>query len=252
MVLKRKMSDVTEPPTSPPPDHTVDISDDVPCQANLKEENEELRRVIANLQTMLDEQKENNITDQLWLWILDCKLRRSAYWKQYYRYQKYNNILSTPLTLIASATGVTSIAQLGYENTAIQVTVAVLGVLSTAMTAYQRYFNWGQKAIHCRDIAKRYGQLARRGEMQVNLFMTKRITIDVLVEFMENFRKELDQVQAEAEDMPTEILNKKVLADPKMSSQELRNLAMQESDDEGEGPRRVDGRRIMFSKALSK
>lgn len=233
-------------PVTPPAEVVVDTT------PSLEEEAMRLRSENAELRSLLAEQKENSITDQLWLWVLDCKLRRNAYWNQYYRYQRYNNILSTPLTLIASATGVTSIAQLGYEGASIQIAVAVLGVLSTAMTAYQRYFNWGQKAIHCRDIGKRYGLLARRAEMQINLFMTKRITFDVLVEFMEAFRKELDAVQSEAEDMPVEILKKKVLADAGMSSNELKNLAMQESDDERDDNGRVNGRKIMFSKMAAK
>lgn len=226
----------------------VEVGTD-PVEKTENEREVEMREEIERLRELLQSQTENNITDQMWLWVLDCKLRRNAYWKQYYRYQKYNNVLSTPLTLIASATGITSIAQLGYEGTSISIAVAVLGVMSTALTAYQRYFNWGQKALHCRDIAKRYTVLARRGEMQINLYMTKRITMDLLQEFMEEFRKELDSVQTETEELPDEILNRRNLADPEMSSAQLRNLAMQE-DSDCEDDRRVDGRRIMFSKAM--
>ncbi len=235
------MSDIPTPPCSP---STMPETECVPTM-------EELKLEIERLNALLAEKTENTITDQLWLWVLDCKMRRNAYWKQFYRYQKYNNILSTPLTLIASATGITSIAQLGYENSAIQISVAVLGVLSTALTAYQRYFNWGEKALHCREVAKRYTILARKAEMQANLYQNNRITMDVLQEFMETFRKELDAIQTETEELPTEILDRKFTANPALNTEDLRKAAMHDmSDDEDVERGRVNGRRIMFSKAI--
>ena len=249
------MSDENSPETrtqipDPVPDTPTQPIDNTKHES-LEEENQSLRNEITRLVQLLDEKSENSISDQLWLWVKDCKMRRTAYWKQFYRYQRYNNILSTPLTLIASATGVTSIAQLGYENTTMQIAVAVLGTLSTALTAYQRYFNWGQKAVQCREIAKRYTLLARKGEMQANLHATKRITLQGLVEFMEEFRKELDTIQLETEDMPNELLNKKFTADPSLSSEDLRIAAMMDSDDEEHPPKRVNTREIMFSKAIN-
>jgi hypothetical protein len=238
------MSDIQTPPCSPSTAAELPESENAPTM-------EELKLEIERLNALLAEKTENTITDQLWLWVLDCKMRRNAYWKQFYRYQKYNNILSTPLTLIASATGITSIAQLGYENSAIQISVAVLGVLSTALTAYQRYFNWGEKALHCREIAKRYTILARKAEMQANLYQNSRITLDVLQEFMETFRKELDVIQTETEELPAEILNRKFTANPELNAEQLRRSAMNDmSDDEDVERGRVNGRRIMFSKAI--
>ncbi len=251
------------PPAPPPPDVSIDAI------AHLQRHNESLRAEIGRLHDLLEAKHENSITEQLWLWVKDCKMRRTAYWKLYYRYQKYNNIISTPLTLIASATGITSIAQLGYESSAIQIAVAVLGTLSTAFTAYQRYFNWGQKAVQSREIAKRYTLLARKGELQANLYKTQRITLEGLVEFMEEFRKELDGIQQETEDMPTELLNRKFTADPNMSSEDLRIAAMYDSEDEfvdtnkvtdhemsmrkpsPRPPVRVNSRDVMFSKAIN-
>ncbi len=221
----------------------------------LMQENMNLKSRIATLSEELEASKETSMTEQLWLWIKDCKMRRTAYWRQYYRYQLYNNFISSPLTLIASATGVTSIAQLGYETQAMQIAVAVLGTVSTALTAYQRYYNWGQKAIHCREVAKRYTLLARRGEMQANLYSTNRITVDVLVEFMENFRKELDAIQMETEDMPNELLDKKFTADPNMTEEELRQAAMLDADAPSAVRKAVrkfvNRREVMFSKTFN-
>jgi hypothetical protein len=254
-------TDTPVPNTEPKPEsHVVDIPDNVEeisqTLENLKNENSALKGELHRLTELLNSGSVEAITEQLWLWIKDCKMRRTAYWKQYYRYQQYNNILSAPLTLIASATGITSIAQLGYEGSTIQIAVAVLGTLSTALNAYQRFFNWGQKAVQCRDIAKRYTLLARRGELQANLFETKRIPVTVLVQFMDEFRKELDGIQMEVEDMPTEILNKKYTADPNMSAKELRDATMYDSDEDHPGREnnpglRVNRRHVMFSKAMA-
>ena len=36
-------------------------------------------------------EEENTLNYYLWIIAKDCKLQKKAYWKQYYKYKKYNN-----------------------------------------------------------------------------------------------------------------------------------------------------------------
>ena len=177
---------------------------------------------------MLNEQHTNSITEQLWIWIRDCKQKRNAYWKMYYSYQKWNNLISVPLLLISSATGISSVVQLGDSVPGVQWTVAVLGVGSTALAAFQRYFRYGEKSEQCKAIAKRYALLARKGELQGNLFANNTISLQDLVVFMEDFRKDLDAIQQETDDMPKEILDRKHVIDPSSTLDQMRDQTMHE------------------------
>ncbi len=183
---------------------------------------------VKSLQDMLKEQHTNSITEQLWIWIRDCKQKRNAYWKMYYSYQKWNNLISVPLLLISSATGISSVVQLGDSVPGVQWTVAVLGVGSTALAAFQRYFRYGEKSEQCKAIAKRYALLARKGELQGNLFANNTITLQDLVVFMEDFRKDLDAIQQETDDMPKEILDRKHVIDPSSTVDQMREQTMHE------------------------
>jgi hypothetical protein len=186
------------------------------------------RNEVTQLHMKMEEQRINSITEQLWIWIKDCKQRRNAYWKLYYSYDRWNNTISVPLLLISSATGISSVVQLGDTIPAVKWTVAVLGVGSTALAAFQRYFRYGEKAEQCKAIAKRYALLARKGELQANLYETKNITIEELVKFMEDFRKDLDGIQQETDDMPKEILDRVQVTDPKAGKEQIRQEAMNE------------------------
>ncbi len=186
------------------------------------------QRQVDALQNALKEQRTNSITEQLWIWIRDCKQKRNAYWKLYYSYQKWNNIISVPLLLISSATGISSVVQLGDSVPGVQWTVAVLGVGSTALAAFQRYFRYGEKSEQCKAIAKRYALLARKGELQGNLYENKTITLQELVVFMEDFRKDLDAIQQETDDMPKEILDRRQVIDPNATKDQIRDNTINE------------------------
>ncbi len=183
---------------------------------------------IKELESQIEEDRKNSITEQLWIWIKDCKQKRNAYWKLYYSYQKWNNAMSVPLLLISSATGISSVVQIGDNVPEVKWLVAVLGVGSTALAAFQRYFRYGEKSEQSKAIAKRYALLARKGELQANLFENKTIDLKELVVFMEDFRKDLDAIQQETDDMPKEILDRRQVADPNASAENLRNEAMNE------------------------
>lgn len=189
---------------------------------------------IRELESQIAEQRANSISDQLWIWIKDCKQKRNAYWKLYYSYQKWNNTMSVPLLLISSATGISSVVQLGENMPEVKWLVAILGVGSTALAAFQRYFRYGEKSEQCKAIAKRYALLARKGELQANLFENKTINLQELVVFMEDFRKDLDAIQQETDDMPKEILERKQVVDPNATTEEIRQDAMNEDGDKAE------------------
>lgn len=249
--------EVVEPP-QPEPSSRSPTPTPTPTGENpvkeLETENNNLKRRLASLTNILDDMRDENrelrikmsknatnkVITQLWIWVKDCKLKRNAYWKLYYSYQKWNNVLSIPLLLISSATGITSVAQLNNSGASMEWVVAVLGVLSTAFAAFQRYFRYGEKAEQSKGVAKRYALLARKGELHANMFDNNQINMNDIATFMEEFRKELDSLLQETDDVPEEILNRKYITDPLFSDLEIRQMALQESIENGEQPAVID------------
>jgi hypothetical protein len=194
----------------------------------MSEDIRELEIRIRQMQDKIEKSEVDKVILQLWLWVKDCKEKRNAYWKLFYSYQRWNNLLSVPLLLISSATGITSVAQLGNSGAQMEWVVAILGVLSTALAAFQRYFRYGEKGEQSKGIAKRYALLARKGELQANLFESNRISMKDIVSFMEDFRKDLDSLLQEIDDVPPEILHRKHIVNPDLSDEEIKIQAMKE------------------------
>jgi hypothetical protein len=146
------------------------------------------------------------ITDHLWTWCNKSKIRRDAYWTEYYDYCFKNNLLSIPLIVISSLTGVATIANVGTTLDPV-----VIGWLSTGLAfttsmlaALQRYFKYGERAEQCKAIAKNYTRIAYNIEFTTNLFNAAETKeIERIVDFSKIIRKDLELLINETNDIPS-------------------------------------------------
>ena len=154
-----------------------------------------------------------NTIDQLKRFTQDSILRRNAYWEMHYRFSKYNNMLSIPLLLFSSLTGITSVSQVSSAeaNPAATWATAVLGTASTFLAATQRFFRYGERAEQCKSLAKGYGDLARRIEITLDMYQDgakPEWGLEELGKFAEEIVQEMRKLMTETQDMPTHMLQK--------------------------------------------
>ena len=92
-----------------------------------------------------------------------CRQRRQAYWEHFSSMKFRHNLISIPLLVLSSGTGVTSAAQLnGNVKDEVGILVTVLGVSSAILTAVQRYCAYSERAENSKLMAKSWGRLSRR------------------------------------------------------------------------------------------
>lgn len=141
-------------------------------------------------------------------WINLCKYRRNTYWNMHYLFSRRNNYLTIPLLLIASSTGLTSMAQVAANSKALTWVTAATGSLAAALAAMQRYFRYAERAEQCKSLAKGYGLLGTKLETKQAIrtaLPNQDNTLEDLKELMdyaEEIRKSMEDLMKETDDAP--------------------------------------------------
>ena len=140
-----------------------------------------------------------------------CNKRHAAYWEYYNKMRFMNNILSIPLLIITSATGVTAIAEIGY-NTKIVLPIisTIFGVSSAVLTALQRYCAYPERSEHSKYMAKNYARIQRRIEDNIIYIKSCSSTVDAKT-FKKNINsiiEEFEKLANETDDLPNSLIEK--------------------------------------------
>jgi len=147
------------------------------------------------------------VVEQLRLFSQDAIGRRDAFWEMYYAMTRRNNYVSIPLLLTSSLTGLTSVSSAsssGSPNAGLMWATATLGTMSSFLAALQRYLRYGERAENARNLAKSYGDLARRIEITLDLYQdgANKWTVQDLGKFAEDIVQEMRKLLTETQDMP--------------------------------------------------
>ena len=146
------------------------------------------------------------VVEQLRLFSQDAIERRNAFWEMYYAMSRWNNYVSIPLLLASSLTGLTSVssASSSGSNSGLMWVTASLGTISSFLAALQRYLRYGERAENARNLAKSYGDLARRIEITLDLYQdgANNWTVQDLGKFAEEIVQEMRKLLTETQDMP--------------------------------------------------
>lgn len=191
-----------------------------------------MEKAVIDLNALKLKYDFDSIPQHLWSIALDCKRRRDAFWRHSRKMKLYNNLLSIPLLILSSLTGLTSVAQLGVisysekvneegttltktngdsNNIAMPLVVTISGVSTAVLTAFQRYFRYAERSEHSKHMAKNYARIARRIENNMVLLESAAITIEpeMFKKFIEEIQKDVDSLMQEIDELPKELLNKR-------------------------------------------
>lgn len=169
-----------------------------------------MERTIIDIEELKKKYNVDSLPVHLWYVALDCKKRRDAFWRQYSRIKLKSNLVSIPMILLSSVTGVTSVANLSSSfSTALPIVVSVFGVSSAVLTALQKYFRYPERAENSKHLAKTYGRIARRIENNMVLVESNAVKMapEAFSKFLEDVQKDIDNLLAETDDVPKELVN---------------------------------------------
>ena len=167
--------------------------------------------VIINVDVLKNETPRDYLIHYLEKRASHCRLRRQAYWEHFSSMKFKHNVISIPLLIVSSGTGVASAAQLnGHVTDEIGILVTVLGVSSAILTAVQRYCGYSERAENSKLMAKSWGRLSRRIENTLLFVKSKATSVNdtVFTKMVEEIQKDIDAVAQQAEDIPSKLWKK--------------------------------------------
>lgn len=176
-----------------------------------------MENIVINVDALKNNYEDDPLSFHIWYIAIDCKRRRDAYWRHYERMKIKSNIVSIPLLILTSATGLTSVANLSTESSSLSNAVAlpaivtVFGVSSAILSALQKYFRYSERSEHSKHMAKAYGRIARRIENTMIMLKSKATSFDpeTFQKFVEEVQKDTESLSQETDDVPRELLNDK-------------------------------------------
>ena len=131
-----------------------------------------------------------------------CTRYRDAYNIFAVKLKNRHNMITLPLLVITSATGVIASLQIN------RITGIIVGASSAVLTAVQRYCSYAERSENARMTAKSYSKTIRKiGNMKLirrsEMVMTSN---DIFAKFLREVQAEVDSAQENAQDVPWELL----------------------------------------------
>jgi len=133
-----------------------------------------------------------------------CKQSKDAYDIHAVHLKNRHNLITFPLLIITSATGV--IAAVDVQKTA----GIIVGAASAVLTAIQRYCAYSERSENARMTAKSFARLVRKIE-NIELAIESKskiveMTDEMKAKYVTEIQAELDSAQENAKDVPWELL----------------------------------------------
>jgi hypothetical protein len=147
-----------------------------------------------------------NVQDPLKYYLLKykkiCERCRDAYDVHAVHLKIKHDLITLPLLIITSATGV--IAGLNVSKTA----GIIVGAASAVITAIQRYCGYAERSENARMIAKHHARIIRKID---NMFLVMdsnivNISKEMFSKFLRDIQSEIDSTHENAKDIPWELL----------------------------------------------
>ncbi len=164
---------------------------------------------------------------------LECEHNSDAFWRMYRMLKRRCNLLSVPLLVLSSATGVTSVSAVSQLNQLNQlaktfevapILAAIFGVSTAVLSGLQKYFRYSERAENCKYIAKSYNRLAKRIKNTMSFIHSElmKITPNGLYKFIDEINKEIISLTREIDEQPIELI--KPRAEHVKVMQDLKNF----------------------------
>lgn len=178
-------------------------------------------KTVIDLDILKSKYVHDSLPHHLWYVALDCKRRRDAFWRHHIKMKFCNNVISIPLLILSSISGITSVLQVGNaeseqglsKGVGLPVTVSIFSVSAAVLTALQRYFRYAERSEHSKHMAKNYARISKRIENNLVLVESAAVKMEpsTFLKFMEEVQKDTESLLQETDDMPKELLAPKRL-----------------------------------------
>ena len=131
-----------------------------------------------------------------------CQQKRDAYSIFASKLRHRHNLISIPLLILTSATGVLPAVGAG------EIPSVIVGAASAVITAIQRYCAYSERAENARLVAKGFGKVVRTIENDLMTVYSNATTIDstVFTSHVQQIQRDIDAVHESATDIPWELL----------------------------------------------
>ncbi len=148
---------------------------------------------------------------------LECEHNRDAFWRIYRKFKRYSDLLSVPLLVASSATGITSVTSVSQFRLTNNVDVApiltaIFGVSTAVLSSLQKYFRYSERAENCKYIAKSYNRLSKKIKYIMTFIDSESLTItsNDICKFMEDINKEMISLSREIDEQPIELIKSRL------------------------------------------
>lgn len=160
----------------------------------------------------------DSLPHHLWYMALDCKRRRDAFWRHYRRMKTYHNLISVPLMIMTSLSGLTSVAQVGSVETdkavsspGLPIVISIFSISAAVLTTLQKYFQYSERGEHSKNMAKNYARISKRIENNLVLLESSAVKMEpsMFLRFMEDVQKDTEGLLQQMEELPRELASTK-------------------------------------------
>ena len=161
--------------------------------------------VVIDIEALKKRHDDDSLQYYIWSVALHCKKSSRSFWALEKSLRFKDRLVSIPLLILSSATGLTSVTLLQQQSSAASVDAMVaLGVSSACLAAIQKLTNYAARAEAAKSIAKAYARLARRVETTMVLVESSAVQMGAadFLKFIADMEKELDTILGDTGEVP--------------------------------------------------
>lgn len=160
--------------------------------------------VVINIEELKRKHDRDSLPYYIWSIALNSKKNSRAFWEMERSLRMKDKLISIPLLILSSASGITSVSlQQSLSYAAANVMVA-LGVSSACLVAMQKLTKYTERAEKAKNIAKAYARIARRIETTMVFVESTVVKFDQIefMKFIRDIEKELDAILSDIDEVP--------------------------------------------------
>ena len=160
--------------------------------------------VVINIEKLKRKHERDSLPYYIWSIALNCKKNSRAFWEMEKTLRFKERIISIPLLVLSSASGITSVSLQQSLTSATADVMVALGVSSACLVAIQKLTRYTERAEKAKNIAKSYARIARRIETTMVFVESEIIKFDQIefIKFIRDIEKELDTILSETDEVP--------------------------------------------------
>jgi len=162
---------------------------------------------VIDIDSLKKRHNKDSLQYYIWSIALNCKKNSRAFWALEKTLRLKDRIISIPLLILSSATGLTSVTLQQSPTSSLADAMVALGVSSACLVAIQRFTRYAERAEVAKHVAKSYARLARKVETTMVLVESMAVRMDPteFLKFIRDVEKELDIILNDTDEIPGDL-----------------------------------------------